>query len=441
MVKKIKQILALALPLILQQLCLQLQVWIDRAMLGHVNTEFFSAIGNTSVPYYMVTSMITAICGGTAILTAQGIGAGDEPQVRRVGESSLFGSSLLSFGSYLFFFFCSEGLFRLMGIQSPILEYCIRYMRILSLSLLILGPAASAQAVLQGFGLTKSIMIAGITGNLLNILLDWVLIFGHWGFPALEIAGAAWATVIANLVSSGIAIWYVFGSRRMPVSLGLSLRFSEHWRNYRNVLRLGIPSGLEFFLWNMGNMILVSFLNRLDPMHAGIYTLVFSIETVPLLIYMGLSNAGLTLVGQQTGARSPHQARQTGFICLSFALVICVITAVIFSRFPEPLLGLFTDDFATLTTATPYLRFVAWILFPKAVNNVIGLCIRGTGDTRWMLYTQIFGTIFMVAAGYYFILLSDFGLLGIFITLLADETLRGIANLGRFFLFPSQKTS
>ena len=114
MVKKIKQILALALPLILQQLCLQLQVWIDRAMLGHVNTEFFSAIGNTSVPYYMVTSMITAICGGTAILTAQGIGAGDEPQVRRVGESSLFGSSLLSFGSYLFFFFCSEGLFRLM---------------------------------------------------------------------------------------------------------------------------------------------------------------------------------------------------------------------------------------------------------------------------------------------------------------------------------------
>ena len=441
MVKKIKQILALALPLILQQLCLQLQVWIDRAMLGHVNTEFFSAIGNTSVPYYMVTSMITAICGGTAILTAQGIGAGDEPQVRRVGESSLFGSSLLSFGSYLFFFFCSEGLFRLMGIQSPILEYCIRYMRILSLSLLILGPAASAQAVLQGFGLTKIIMIAGITGNLLNILLDWVLIFGHWGFPALEIAGAAWATVIANLVSSVIAVWYVFGSHKMPIRLQLSPQFSRHLRNYRKVLRLGIPSGLEFFLWNMGNMILVSFLNRLDPMHAGIYTLVFSIETVPLLIYMGLSNAGLTLVGQQTGARSPRQAKQTGFICLSFALVICVITAVIFSRFPEPLLRLFTDDLPTLNTATPYLRFVAWILFPKAVNNVIGLCIRGTGDTRWMLFTQIFGTVFMVAAGYYFILLSDFGLLGIFITLLADETLRGIANLGRFFLFPSQKTS
>lgn len=309
------------------------------------------------------------------------------------------------------------------------------------MSLLVLGPSASALAVLQGFGLTKIIMIAGVTGNLLNILLDWILIFGHLGFPPLEIAGAAWATVIANLASAGIAIFYVLRSPHMPVRLKLSFRLSEQLHNYRRVLWLDIPSGLEYFLWNLGNMILVSYLNRLDPMHAGIYTLVFSIETVPLLIYMGLSNAGLTLVGQQTGAKSPQQARQTGLICLSFALLICVITAVIFRLFPVPLLQLFTDDPVTLHTASPFLQFVAWILFPKAVNNVIGLCIRGTGDTRWMLFTQIFGTLFMILGGYYFILLSGFGLLGIFITLLTDETLRGIANLARFFIHAVPKNS
>ena len=73
-----------------------------------------------------------------------------------------------------------------------------------------------------------------------------------------------------------------------------------------------------------------------------------------------------------------------------------------------------------------------WILFPKAVNNVIGLSIRGLGDTQWMLYTQIFRTVFMITAGYVLILHACFGLLGIFITLLADETLRAIANLIRF---------
>lgn len=436
MISKSKQILNLALPLILQQLCLQLQVWIDRAMLGHVNPEFFSAVGNTSVPYYMVTSIITAICGGTTILTAQNVGADNKHEIRKIAEGSFFGSTLLSLTTYLFFFFCSGTLFRLMGIRSPILEYCTGYIRILSLSLLILGPASSAQAVLQGFGLTKVIMIAGVTGNLLNILLDWVLIYGHWGFPALELEGAAWATVIANIVSSAITIAYVFKSDRMPVRLRLSLRVKEHLVNYCQVLRLGIPSGLEYCLWNFGNLILVSYLNRLDPMYAGIYTLVFSIETVPLLIYMGLSNAGLTLVGQQTGAKSSRQAKQTGLICLVFALLICLITAVVFYLFPLQLLGLFTGDRDTLTFSAPYLQFVAWILFPKAVNNVIGLCIRGTGDTRWMLFTQIFGTVFMILGGYWLIIGAGFGLMGIFLTLLTDELLRGIANLVRFLLSP-----
>lgn len=82
--------------------------------------------------------------------------------------------------------------------------------------------------------------------------------------------------------------------------------------------------------------------------------------------------------------------------------------------------------------------FVSWILFPKAVNNVIGLCIRGMGDTRWMLYTQIFGTLFMITAGYILILHAGFGLIGIFITLLADEATRGIVNLLRF-IFPRTK--
>ena len=71
----VSRILRLALPLILQQLCLQMQIWIDRAMLGHLNADYFSAIGNADAPYHMVISTVTAICGGTAILVAQGIGA------------------------------------------------------------------------------------------------------------------------------------------------------------------------------------------------------------------------------------------------------------------------------------------------------------------------------------------------------------------------------
>lgn len=427
-----KQILRLALPLILQQLCLQLQIWIDRAMLGHVNALFFSAIGNTSVPYHMISSAITAVCGGTAILTAQGIGAKNLSQVRETAEASFLGSSMISVCAFAFFFFGSQWLFQLMGVQTPILEFSTSYIRILSFSLLILGASATATAFLQGLGFTKIIMAAGIAGNLLNIGLDWLLIFGKLGLPALGIEGAALATVIANVLSALIVLGFVLRSPEMPVRITLVGQLRQRLRAYRCVLALGIPSMLEYVLWNMGNMVLVSFLNRLDTMSSGIYTLVFSVETVPLLIYMGFANAGLTLVGQQTGANSPRQARRTGLLCLFFSLTVCLGIAVVFRTFPRQLLGLFTDDPYILEIAVPHLVFVAWLLFPKAVNNVIGLCIRGLGDTRWMLYTQIFGTIVMICGGYYLILGSGLGLAGIFVTLLADETLRSIANLLRF---------
>ena len=384
-----KKILQLALPLILQQLCLQMQLWIDRAMLGHVNAAYFSAIGNASMPYHMVLSTVTAVCGGTAILTAQSIGAGDRERVKEVAESSFLGSSVLSAAAFGFFLFFSDELFALMGVQPPILDYSLSYIRILSVSLIFMGISSTATGILQGLGFTKVIMAAGIAGNLLNILLDRVLIFGAAGIPAMGIAGAALATVIANFLSALVLFVYVLRSRKMPVVLRMPRDMGAALGQYRQVLKLGIPSGLEFALWNVGNVVLVSFLNRVDAMAAGIYTLVFSVETVPLLIYMGFANAGLTLVGQQTGANDPRQARRTGLTCLTFSLAVCLVVAVIFRAFPRQILLCFTDDVSILEISVPHLVFVSWILFPKAVNNVIGLCIRGMGDTRWMLYTQV----------------------------------------------------
>ena len=427
-----KQILQLALPLILQQLCLQMQIWIDRAMLGHLDPLFFSAIGNAGTPYHMIMSAITAICGGTAILVAHSMGAGDLQRIRKVAAGSFLGSGMLSGLAFLLFFFFSGDLLHLMGVRQPILEHSVSYLRILSVSLAVLGPSATATAILQGLGLTRIIMAAGIAGNILNILLDWLLIFGHWGFPALSIQGAALATVISNFVSAGLTVFFLLKSPGITVKPILARPLWHQLPIYRDVLRLGIPSGLEYALWNVGNLVLVSFLNRIDILSAGIYTLVFSIETIPLLIYMGFANAGLTLVGQQTGARDPRQARRTGLLCLAFSLGVCVAVAFVFHLFPRELLGLFTDDPDILEISVPHLRFVSWILFPKAVNNVIGLCIRGMGDTRWMLYTQIFGTFFMIIGGFCFMFGLGMGLTGVFVTLLCDESVRGFLNLRRF---------
>jgi len=426
-------IFKIAVPLIIQQFSGQLQIFADRAMLGHVNSEYFSAVGNATIPYYTVTSVIFAICGGTTILVAQNFGASDTTSCRRYAESSFMGNFILSLLCFALFFFGSGLMFRLMGVESPILEYSESFLRIISFTLIGMGITFTAVSLMQGVGRTKIIMITGAVANILNIFLDWCLIFGNLGFPRLGIEGAAYATLISNFAAAPIILIYVFVSRNIPVRLRFRNVFRFHWRAYKTVLKLGAPAVLESALWNVGNLIVISFLNRLNIMAVGIYTLIFSLELLPMLIYTGFANAALTLVGHKTGADAHEHAVSIGFQCLRLSLLVCVVVALLFLTLPKELLGIFTNDRSMVEYAAPFLMLIAASMFPRSVNNVIGPGIRGMGDTRWMLYGQIGGTALVIALAYALIFPAGLGLWGLFLAFLVDETIRGFINLMRFW--------
>ncbi len=427
------KVLRIAAPLILQRLSYQVQTWVDRAMLGHVDSGYFSAIGNVLVPYHAVSAVISAMCCGTTIIIAHSIGANNKEKARGYAECSYIGNSLFPIIAFLFFFFFSGFLFEIMGVQSPILEYAVSYMRIISISLLVMGPVSTSTSIMQGMGITKVIMLTGIISNIINVVLDWLLIFGNLGFPALGIEGAAIATVIGNLVTAPIPVVYVFKSKRITLGLTIKSALKFRWSMYKNVLKIGVPSGFEYFLWNLANFVIMTFLNRIDMISPGIYSLILGIENLPLVLYMGFANASLTLVGQKTGAGAHDEAIKIGFRCLRFAVITCTVIATVFILVPEGILSIFTDDTALISYATGFFILTALKMFPKSVNNVIGLSIRGLGDTKWMLYSQIIGAVLVIGLSYILIFLAGLGLWGIFITMLVDETIRGVVNLLRFW--------
>jgi len=428
----VKKIFSIALPLIFQQLFMQMQIYVDRAMLGHVNSEYFAAIGNVLVPFNVLVSIIGGICTGTTIMIAQSIGAKDEARCKSYAECSFIGNSIFPFITFLVFFFGSGYIFKLMGVQSPVLESSASYLRIMSFIFLHMGFTSTAICIMQGIGITKIIMFAGILNNLFNLVLDWVLIFGKFGFPKMDINGAALALVISDFLSYPILVGYVFLSKNITFKLSVKNVFHFSRKIYNKIFKVGFPSGIEFLLWNIGNMVIVSFLNRLDTMSVGVYTLVFSLSVLPLLLYMGFANAALTLVGQKTGENDHKQAVNAGLMCLGFSFIFCIVFAAIFIIFPKKILGLFTNDISYINYAASFFFIVSVTMFPKAINNVIGLGIRGMGDTKWMLYGQIFGTIFAITLSYIFIFVLDLGLFGVFTVFLIDETLRGVVNILRF---------
>ena len=444
------RIFTIAVPIIIQQLSHQMQVWVDRAMLGHINPEFFSAVGNSLVPYFAITSIIVAICSGTTILIAQSIGAAkasgaakaggaakasgaaDYSLSRKYAECSFTGNSIFPLAGFLFFFLGSGWMFKIMGVQSPVLEYATSYIKITSYNLLILGIIATCTSILQGIGLTRIIMITGIITNVLNIFFDWVLIYGKFGFPAMSIEGAALATLIANFTALPFFLIYVIKRKKIPFKIKVRNLFKFNFGLYKNVFKMGIPSGGEYALWSLGNLFIVSFLNRLDIMAAGIYTLLFSIKGLSVILYAGFANAGMTLAGQKTGEKEHKQAVNIVFRCLSFALIVCTVVTIIFCISPKNILGLFTSDASLVDFTSPFLLSITLIMFPQAVNIVIGYGIRGTGDTRWMFYSQIFGTVLVSTLSYILIFTAGLGLWGVIITFLVDETIRGFINVLRF---------
>lgn len=428
-----KKIVAIALPLIIQQLSLQMKMWVDNAMLGHVNPMYFSAIGNVMVPYHVALSVISAICGGTTILIAQSMGAKNEEKAKTYGTHSFVGNSILPILAFLFFFLVPDLLFRFMGVQEPILERSTAYLRIFAFTFLFVGPVTTAISIMQGIGVTKIIMIGGLISNMLNILLNWLLIFGNLGFSEMGLVGAALSATISMGVNGLIITGYLFLSKKIPFKFKILEIMGFRFRIYKEVLALGLPSSLEFALWNVGNLIVLTFLNQLNMMAAGIYTLIFSIEIFPVLLSMGFANAAVTLVGQRIGENKERQAIIVGFKCLGFSLLVAVAIIVVFLTIPEQILGIFTDDSNFIAQTLGYLLIVSFTILPKTINNVIGLSIRGLGDAKWMLYSQIFGTVFVVTVSYLLVFVAGMGLMGVFVTFLIDESIRGIVNSLRFW--------
>ncbi|AFG38611.1 MATE family efflux transporter [Spirochaeta africana] len=457
-----KWIFAIAIPIIIQNIVQHLQMVIDRAFLGNLDPRYLSAIGNVMTPFNAVTLFLFSASMGLTILVAQNIGAGRPDRARDFAESSYVYATAFSGLLFLVWYLGASQIFSLLGARGQVLADSTAYVRILAISLFFIGAEITSGAVLQGAGYTRPIMITGITKNLLNILFDYLLIFGNWGFPQLGLQGAAVATVIANAVGAILLTTLALTTRRLPFRYKLAALLRPKWRHYYGAVRIGLPAGFESLLWFSGQLAVVRMVNSLDELAIGIVSLVQGIYLMGLFVYLGFARAATTIVGQLWGkavaaanasedgsiagaAAAPDllpeqprppagigEALRAGFHCQKYGFLISLGAAALMLSIPQTLAGIFTRDPEVIRRAAVMIRLAALFVPAQSINIVMGHAIRGTGDTKWMLYSQIFGTIMVVGFSYVMIFPAGFGLAGVYITLIIDEWVRGIINMLRF---------
>lgn len=427
-------IFTIALPIMVQKVTNHFMLLVDRAFVGNLDSRYLAAVGNVMVPFNAMINTFFALATGLTVVVAHNVGRKDYTKARRLSQSAFFYLSLISIMLFFMWFFGAERIFAFFGVSGEVLQYSSAYVKIISIYLIFFGIENAAASILQGVGATRPIMVAGMVRSVLNIFLDWLMVFGKWGFPALGLQGAALATLISNLIGVGLLFYSLFLRGNLPFRLSLKALLQPVWGLFREIASVGIPSGLEILLYQSGQLVLVRLLNEIDPMAIGVYTLVDSIQALSVLMYMGFAKATMTMVGQYWGEERYAEAKRITLYSLEVSVVASVICGLLFLLIPGSLVRIFTTDPEVLTRAAQLLRISGILLIFKSINIVTGHAIRATGDTKWMLYSQIYGTLFVIGFSSFTIFYFNWGLMGIYLTTMFDELLRGNINFLRFYL-------
>lgn len=419
-------------PIMLSQLIAQVQMLIDRVFLGRLDILYMSAVGNATAPIWTSMSFVFSLSIGASILISQSIGAQDEVKARSYASSLLVFHNIISILLFLFWVFCSPMVYQFMDVPKNVIGPCITYTRFYAPVFIIIGIGASLNVILQSSGYTKPLVVYGIIRSGLNAILDYVLIFGHFGFPKMGIAGAALATTIAEYVGGIYLIIRVIVSRHLITRPKFIEVLKPKIKKYLNSVKLGVPTAAEDFFWNFGNLVLIKILNSINEFAAGIYSIVFTIEVLSVVIIGAIGNGTVTLSSEATGAKDLKLFRNVVKTSYCWSAIVSIFTLVLVVLFPQQVMSWFTKDINVIQGSNVYLLLIGINLFSKAANIIVGNGIRGYGDTRWMFFTQIFGTLFVISMGALFVYKLHLGIIGVFLAILLDEFVRGIINTVRF---------
>lgn len=428
----INPLLKIALPIMISNIITQVQMVIDRLFLARLGDLYMSALSNITSPMWTTLSFVFSLSIGASILISQAIGAGDKEKIGNYAGALWKWHNLTGIILFLVWFFFSEMIFKAMGVSENVMPMCLSYSRIYSPVYLITPLGAACMVTFQTSNYTKPLVYQGIIRSGLNIFLDWVMIFGNLGCPAMGISGAALATTIAE-IAGGITLLVVIIFKKNMISMP-SFRqiIKSKFSHYIAGCKLGVNSALEDFLWNLGNLMLIRILNSIDELAAGIYSVVFSVEILAMVLVASLGNGTMTLTGEATGKKDSRQFRAITKIAYGLSAIASGLTLILCFAIPRQLLGLFITDKILIEGSVIFMWLMGINLFSKSGNIILGSAIRGYGNTKWMFFTQTGGTIFVIALASLFVFGFKLGITGVFIAVLTDELIRCLINFGKY---------
>ena len=258
------KILRIAVPIMLSNLISQLQMLIDRIFIGRLSLESMSAVGNATTPMWTTMSLIFALTTGATILVSQAYGANEIEKAKDLLAALFKFNNVLGVILFLFWLLCPQVAFHLMGVDARIIGMSIDYAQYFSPIFILTGVGASVSCLLEVSQKTQIMIWYGLSRSIANVILDYAMIFGHFGFPAMGVKGAALATTVAELLGDLIVLIYVLTTKELTLRPSFARILKARSSLFAVTVRYGAPAACEDFAWNLGNLYLIAMLNKVS---------------------------------------------------------------------------------------------------------------------------------------------------------------------------------
>ena len=382
--------LRLAIPVVMAELGWMAMGVVDTIMVGPLGPQAISAAGVGNAMHIAFAIFGMGVLLGLDTLVSQAFGARNIRECHRLFFDGLTLAGLMTLPilallTAVWFAIPSLGFHDAVG---PLLE---SYFGIVMLSTPFLLAYATCRRYLQGMHAVTPVMFALVTANLINAAANWVLIYGHFGFPAFGVAGSAWATLMSRIYMLGVllvAVWLVDKQRTREA--GEDEHRESLWRvewrfdtgRLRRLLALGLPAASQYTA-EVGVFALATALaGTLDPISSASHQIALNMAGVAFMIPLGMGSAGAVRVGHAVGAGDRPRASAAGWTAIMLGTGFMIASGFAFVLLPEDLIRLFSDDPDVLRVGTSLLLLAAVFQLFDGIQGVVTGTLRGLGDTR-----------------------------------------------------------
>jgi putative MATE family efflux protein len=288
----------------------------------------------------------------------------------------------------------------------------------------------TVSAVLKSHGYTRDTMYITIGMNIINVIGNYLCIFGPFGLPVLGVPGVAGVTVVVRFIALTVMSILLFRKVKLPLARDIFRPVKQH---VVGLLKIGVPSAGENLSYNISQLVVTSFIAMIGT--TALVTRIYSMNVMYyiMLLSIAVGQGTQILVARMIGAGEIHQAYRRGLNSLYIGMISSFVMAIVFNLIGKPLLGLFTDDPSIISLGMKLLM-LSLILEPgRAFNIILISSLRAVGDVQFPVYMAILSMWgICVPVSYLLGIHYGMGLIGVFIGFILDEWVRGLCMLWRW---------